>query len=51
LRRAGHKRAYFKHGRADTHAEGGARMGTLGSRLYELNTFAWHIGRTLERDV
>jgi len=28
----------------------GRTMGILGSRLYELNTFAWRIGRTLERD-
>lgn len=47
---AGYQQAHFKYGRADTHVEGGRTMGILGSRLYELNTFAWRIGRTLERD-
>lgn len=47
---AGFQQTHFKYGRADTHVEGGRTMGILGSRLYELNTFAWRIGRTLERD-
>jgi len=47
---AGFQQTHFKYGRADTHTEGRGRTGHLGSKLYELNTFAWRIGRTVERD-
>ena len=39
---AKYKAKYFKYGSADN-------GGRLGSKLYELNTFAWQFGRTMAR--